>query len=106
MTGIRDRSHSEPQLIIRHPNATLGASLPAQNWRGQTALHFCYSFKYAELGDYLKSKGDMAIILVEQYFDFAYGLADQFYVLKRGAVALEGAKTALAKDTLRATVSV
>ncbi|MEF3049306.1 urea ABC transporter ATP-binding subunit UrtE [Pseudotabrizicola sp. L79] len=56
--------------------------------------------------DYLKSKGDMAIILVEQYFDFAYGLADQFYVLKRGAVELEGAKTALAKDTLRATVSV
>ncbi len=56
--------------------------------------------------DYLKGKGDMAIILVEQYFDFAYGLADQFYVLKRGAVALEGSKTTLSKDTLRATVSV
>lgn len=56
--------------------------------------------------DYLKRKGGMAIILVEQYFDFAYGLADRFYVLKRGAVALEGTKQDLARETLRATVSV
>jgi len=56
--------------------------------------------------DYLKARGDMAIILVEQYFDFAYGLADRFYVLKRGAVALEGTKQDLAMETLRATVSV
>lgn len=56
--------------------------------------------------EYLKARGDMAIILVEQYFDFAYGLADRFYVLRRGAVALEGTKTALSRETLRATVSV
>ena len=56
--------------------------------------------------DYLRAKGDMAILLVEQYFDFAYGLADQFYVLKRGAVALQGSKAELSQDVLRATVSV
>lgn len=56
--------------------------------------------------EYLKAKGDMAIVLVEQYFDFAWGLADRFYVLRRGAVALEGTKATLARDTLRATVSV
>lgn len=55
---------------------------------------------------YLKARGDMAIILVEQYFDFAYDLADAFYVLNRGSVALEGRKDTLAKETLRATVSV
>ena len=55
---------------------------------------------------YLRGKGDMAIILVEQYFDFAYGLADRFYVLKRGAVALQGTKAELSQDSLRATVSV
>lgn len=55
---------------------------------------------------YLRGKGDMAIILVEQYFDFSYGLADQFYVLKRGAVALQGSKADLSQDSLRATVSV
>ncbi|MBC2836603.1 urea ABC transporter ATP-binding subunit UrtE [Paragemmobacter straminiformis] len=55
---------------------------------------------------YLRGKGDMAIILVEQYFDFAYGLADSFYVLKRGQVALSGSKSALSQEVLRQTVSV
>lgn len=55
---------------------------------------------------YLRDRGDMAIILVEQYFDFAYGLADRFYVLKRGAVALQGDKATLSRDVLRQTVSV
>jgi ABC-type multidrug transport system ATPase subunit len=32
----------------------------------------------------LRDQGEMAIILVEQYFDFAYDLADRFYVLSRG----------------------
>ncbi len=56
--------------------------------------------------EYLKAKGDMAIILVEQYFDFAYGLGDRFYVLKRGAVAMSGTKAELGHDALKATVSV
>jgi urea transport system ATP-binding protein len=56
--------------------------------------------------EHLRGKGDMAIVLVEQYFDFAHALADRFYVLRRGTVALEGTKTTLSRDTLRATVSV
>jgi urea transport system ATP-binding protein len=55
---------------------------------------------------YLRSRGDMAIILVEQYFEFAWGLADQVYVFRRGAVALKGRTGDLDKNTLRAAVSV
>lgn len=55
---------------------------------------------------YLKDQGGMAIILVEQYFDFAYGLADQFYVLRRGAVSASGPKTGFDQAALRAEVSV
>lgn len=55
---------------------------------------------------YLRGKGDIAIILVEQYFEFAYDLADRFYVLKRGAVEVSGTKSELGKDRLRAAVSV
>lgn len=55
---------------------------------------------------YLREKGDMAIILVEQYFDFAYGLADCFYVLKRGAVDVAGTKAELGRDRVRQAVSV
>jgi len=56
--------------------------------------------------EYLKGRGGMAIVLVEQYFDFAYGLGDRFYVLKRGQVAMSGTKAELGHDALRATVSV
>ena len=56
--------------------------------------------------EYLKGKGDMAIILVEQYFDFAYNLADHFYVMRRGSVAKSGARADFSRDDLRAEVSV
>lgn len=55
---------------------------------------------------YLRDRGDMAIVLVEQYFDFAHDLSDSFYVLKRGAVSLQGRKGVLSRDDLRKTVSV
>ena len=38
----------------------------------------------------LRDRGDMAIILVEQYLDFAQALADQYIVLERGQVVLSG----------------
>ena len=38
----------------------------------------------------LKQRGDMAIVLCEQYFDFARELADDFIVLSRGQVAASG----------------
>lgn len=55
---------------------------------------------------YLRGKGDMAIILVEQYFEFAYGLADHVYVFRRGEVAAAGPTAGFEKATLRASVSV
>ncbi|WP_375175625.1 urea ABC transporter ATP-binding subunit UrtE [Pseudooceanicola sp.] len=56
--------------------------------------------------EYLRDRGDMAIILVEQYFEFAYALADSFYVMRRGAVTTSGGKAELTKDQLMAEVSV
>lgn len=55
---------------------------------------------------YLRSKGDMAIVLVEQYFDFARDLADDFVVMERGAVVLAGEKGAVDEDAIRARMSV
>ena len=54
----------------------------------------------------LKDQGDMAIVLVEQYFDFAYKLADKFYTLKRGAVTLDATKSATSRDEVLANVTV
>ena len=56
--------------------------------------------------EYLREKGEMAIILVEQYFDFAYGLGDKFYVLQRGEVRLSGGRHDLTRDRIMQAVSV
>lgn len=56
--------------------------------------------------EYLRDQKQMAIVLVEQYFDFAYRLGDQFVVLGRGAVTLSGSKQDITRDVLLTHVSV
>ncbi|WP_158811717.1 urea ABC transporter ATP-binding subunit UrtE, partial [Beijerinckia sp. L45] len=55
---------------------------------------------------YLRDKGDMAIVLVEQYFDFARELADDFIVMDRGAVVMTGDKASMVEHEVRAYMSV
>lgn len=55
---------------------------------------------------YLRDQGKMAIVLVEQYFDFAYELADDFVVLERGTVTLSGEKISVNRDEILGRVSV
>lgn len=56
--------------------------------------------------EHLRDQAEMAIVLVEQYFDFAYELGDSFYVLRRGETSLSGQKADLSKDALLEAVSV
>ena len=56
--------------------------------------------------DYLRQKGDMAIVLVEQYFEFARDLADDFAVMDRGAVVIAGKKADMVEHEVRARLSV
>ncbi len=55
---------------------------------------------------HLRSQGQMAIVLVEQYFDFAYDLADRFVVMRRGEVTIAGDRSEIGRETLLAGVSV
>lgn len=50
----------------------------------------------------LREEGEMAIMLVEQYFDFAFDLADQFYVLERGATVFASTKAETTRDAVQA----
>ena len=51
-------------------------------------------------------KGRMAILLVEQYYDFARSLADSYVVLDRGRVALRGAGRNMEADGVSQFLSV
>ena len=47
---------------------------------------------------WLRDKGGMAILLVEQYFEFARDLADNFAVMDRGEVVMGGDRAAMAAN--------
>ena len=55
---------------------------------------------------YLRSQGGMAIVLVEQYFDFAKELADAWHVMDRGEVALKGNRASMDEAAIRRLMSV
>ena len=48
----------------------------------------------------------MAILLVEQYYDFARSLADQYLVMERGEIVARGAGADMDRDGVRAMLSV
>jgi urea transport system ATP-binding protein len=54
----------------------------------------------------LTAAGDMAILLVEQYYDFAKSLADQYVVLSRGEVVKAGRGADMDADDVRRHLAV
>lgn len=54
----------------------------------------------------LTARKDMAILLVEQYFDFARALADQFLMMARGEIVERGGRTELESEELRRYLAV
>ena len=54
----------------------------------------------------LASRGRMAIVLVEQYYDFAAELADRYLVMERGEIVRRGRGTDMAADGVRRLVSI
>ena len=54
----------------------------------------------------LRNQGEIAIVLVEQYFDFAVRLADQFVVLNRGAVSHTSSRATMNREALLSAVSI
>jgi urea transport system ATP-binding protein len=54
----------------------------------------------------LADRGDMAILLVEQYYDFAQELADTYVVMERGAVLAQGRGRNMEVDGVRSLVAI
>jgi len=54
----------------------------------------------------LAGRGDMAILLVEQYFEFARDLADSYAVMDRGEIVLGGKAEAMVENDVRCYLTV
>ena len=55
---------------------------------------------------YLRQRGDLAILVVEQYFEWARDLADDYAVMDRGAVVLAGERKAMDETEVRKRLAV
>ena len=55
---------------------------------------------------FLRQRGDMAILLVEQYLDFAHELADDFAVMDRGEVVMSGTRETFDAEAVRRHMTV
>ena len=56
--------------------------------------------------EYLRGRGDVAILLVEQYFDFVHQLADTFAVMDRGQIVLSGTRADMDPEKVRRHLTV
>ena len=54
----------------------------------------------------LAKRGDMAILMCEQYYDFAQGLADQYLVMDRGEVVAQGPGHEMQSKDIQKLVSI
>ncbi len=54
----------------------------------------------------LRARGDMAILLVEQYFEFARDLADTYAVMDRGQIVLAGRRADMVEADVRRKLAV
>ena len=54
----------------------------------------------------LAGRGDMAILLCEQYYDFAEELADDYLVMERGEVIARGMGAEMQRNNVRQLVAI
>ncbi len=62
-----------------------------------------------EIGAVIRSlaeRGDMAILLVEQFYDFAAELADQYLVMSRGEIVQQGRGGDMEREGVRGLVTI
>ena len=55
---------------------------------------------------YLRQRGGLAILIVEQYFEWARDLADDYIVMDRGAVVLAGERKDMVESEVRRRLAV
>jgi urea transport system ATP-binding protein len=60
----------------------------------------------AEVIARIKAEGQVTILLVEQYLEFAWRLADAFYMMERGAIVAHGEIAELTEDVVKQFLTV
>ena len=97
-----------PLLTVRENLETGFAVLPRRERKVPDEIYDLFPI-LKDIGrviELLRTRGEMAILLVEQYFDFARDLASRIAVMDRGTVVLNGRREELDEEDVRRRLSV
>ncbi|HEY3116803.1 MAG TPA: urea ABC transporter ATP-binding subunit UrtE [Chloroflexota bacterium] len=56
--------------------------------------------------DALRARGDISVLLVEQFVEFAIGVSDVFYLMEKGTIVSQGSAEELTEGTIREFLAV
>jgi urea transport system ATP-binding protein len=59
-----------------------------------------------EVSARIRAQGDVTILLVEQYLEFAWRLADTFYMMEKGSIVAHGRMAELTEDVVKQYLTV
>jgi len=90
--AARRRSLGRPAAAARHRPRAGHEAEPPHPRRADRGIQPSIIKDIATVIRQLAARGDIAILLVEQYFDFARELADSFAIMERGEIVLAGGK--------------
>ena len=54
----------------------------------------------------IKEQGNVSILLVEQFMEFALRLADYCYIMERGAITFEGSVAGLSREEIKGHLAI
>jgi ABC-type uncharacterized transport system ATPase subunit len=100
--AARDRIASTMETIKLLPEARRPAGMLSHGQKQWLEYEVSAMLRVAGVNQYY----GIAILLVEQYYDFAKSLADHYVVLSRGEVVARGAGATMDQDNVRAHLAV
>ena len=96
-------------LIVQILSFNIAAIAPVLFIIGLVAFRSGARSRIKDIGRVIRKLADrktMAIVLVEQFYDFAAELADAYVVMERGVVIAQGVGSAMESDGVRTLMSV
>ena len=99
LSGGQQQQLALARALVRHPALVL-LDEPTEGIQPSIVQEL------EELIAVLRDRPDVAVLLVEQFLDFALGVADYCYIMEKGVIVLEGPAADVDQDAVREYLAV
>ncbi|HWT79637.1 MAG TPA: ATP-binding cassette domain-containing protein, partial [Candidatus Methylomirabilis sp.] len=99
LSGGQQQQLSIARALVTHPTLLL-LDEPTEGIQPSIILEIERAIRQ------IKERRIVSILLVEQYLEFALGLADRYYIMQKGAIVSEGSTQDLQGDVVKRHLTV